>query len=254
MGTAVVTGAASGIGRCVRERLEGQGDRVIGIDLRDVEIEADLSTPEGRQSAVDRALEASGGSIDRLVVAAGLGGHVRDGGLVARVNYFGAVRVLDGLRPALEGRPGAAAVAVCSNSAQLGNPVENPIVLALLADDEAAAVAEIGEAPGAAVYGLTKHALSRAVRRRAADWGAAGVRLNGIAPGQTQTPLFEGSEKHPVLGKFVDDIPVPLGRKATPEEMAGIIVFLLSEAASYFHGSIVWADGGTDAVQRPDAF
>jgi len=254
MGIAVITGAASGIGRCVREQLEAQGDRVIGIDLRDAEISADLSTAAGRRRAVESALSESRGAIDRLVVAAGLGGHVRDGALVAAVNYFGAVDVLDGLLPALEGRENAAAVAVCSNSAQLGEPADNSIVLKLLAHDEEGAIAEIGDAPGSAVYGLSKHALSRAVRRRAAQWGAAGVRLNGIAPGQTRTPLFEGSEKHPVLGRFVDDIPIPLGRKATPEEMAGIIVFLLSTAASYFHGSIVWADGGTDAVLRPDAF
>lgn len=254
MGTAVVTGAASGIGRSVREQLEARGDRVIGVDLSGVEINVDLSKPAGRRKAVDQALSQSDGTIDRLVVAAGVGGHVRDGALVAAVNYFGAVDVLDGLRPALEGRDQAAAVAVCSNSAQLGDPEHHPIVAKLLEHDEAAALEEIGSTPGSMVYGLSKHALSRAVRRRAAEWGAVGVRLNGIAPGQTQTPLFEGSAKHPVLGKFVDDMPIPLGRRATPEEMAGIIVFLLSEAASYFHGSIVWADGGTDAVLRPDGF
>lgn len=254
MGTAVVTGAASGIGRSVREQLEARGDRVIGVDLSGVEINVDLSKPAGRRKAVDQALSQSGGTIDRLVVAAGVGGHVPDGALVAAVNYFGAVDILDGLRPALEGRDQAAAVAVCSNSAQLGDPEHHPIVAKLLEHDEAAALEEIGSTPGSMVYGLSKHALSRAVRRRAAEWGAAGVRLNGIAPGQTQTPLFEGSAKHPVLGKFVDDMPIPLGRRATPEEMAGIIVFLLSDAASYFHGSIVWADGGTDAVLRPDGF
>ena len=136
----------------------------------------------------------------------------------------------------------------------MGDPADNPIVAKLLAHDEPGAKAVIGDAPGVAIYGLSKHALSRAVRRRAADWGAAGVRLNGIAPGITQTPLFEGSEKHPVLGKFVDDIPIPLQRRATPDEIAGVIVFLLSDAASYFQGSIVWVDGGTDAVLRPDSF
>jgi NAD(P)-dependent dehydrogenase (short-subunit alcohol dehydrogenase family) len=70
----------------------------------------------------------------------------------------------------------------------------------------------------------------------------------------TRTALFEGSEKDPVLGKFVDRIPIPLGRKATPEEMAALILFLLSDTAAYVHGSILWADGGTDAVLRPDGF
>ena len=254
MGTAVVTGAASGIGRNVREQLEANGDRVVGIDLKDVEVCADLSTPGGRQAAISETLEATGGTIDRLVVAAGLGGHVVDGQLVAAVNYFGAVEVLDGLRSALAGRPGASAVAVCSNSAQMGEPADNPIVLKLLEHDEAGAKELIGEQPGAVVYGLTKHALSRAVRRRANEWAEAGVRLNGIAPGMTRTALFEGSEKDPVLGKFVDRIPIPLGRKATPEEMAALILFLLSDTAAYVHGSILWADGGTDAVLRPDGF
>jgi NAD(P)-dependent dehydrogenase (short-subunit alcohol dehydrogenase family) len=254
MGTAVVTGAASGIGRCVREQLEASGDRVVGIDLRDVEIGADLSTAQGRRAAIERALAETDGAIDRLVVAAGLGGHLSDGALVARVNYFGAVELLDGLRPALEGRPGAAAVAVSSNSAQLGDPKDHPIVRALLSGDEAAAMREIGDLPAATVYGLSKHALARAIRRRAAAWGAAGVRLNAIAPGTTLTPLFDGAANDPVLGKVVDEIPVPLARRATPDEIAGIIVFLLSDAAAYFHGSVVWADGGTDAVLRPDAF
>ena len=54
--------------------------------------------------------------------------------------------------------------------------------------------------------------------------------------------------------KIVKEMPHPLGRTATPEEIAGIIVFLLSDAAAYIHGSIVWADGGQDAVLRPDGF
>jgi NAD(P)-dependent dehydrogenase (short-subunit alcohol dehydrogenase family) len=56
------------------------------------------------------------------------------------------------------------------------------------------------------------------------------------------------------MGQFVDQIPLPLGRIATAEEIAGIIVYLLSDATSYVHGSILWADGGMDAAIRPNAF
>jgi enoyl-[acyl-carrier-protein] reductase (NADH) len=56
------------------------------------------------------------------------------------------------------------------------------------------------------------------------------------------------------MAKLVDLIPTPLGRTATAQEIANIIVYMLSDAASYIHGSIVWADGGTDAAIRPDAF
>jgi len=254
MGTAAVTGSASGIGAAVRERLEKQGDRVVGVDLHDAEVVADLSTPAGRRSAVEGVLEASGGSLDRLVLAAGLGAHVDDISLVASVNYFGAVELLDGLRPALEGRPGASVVVVCSNSAQMGPFQEHPFVLALLDHDEARAHELLKQENGFIAYGGSKHALSRAVRRRSPEWGKAGIRLNGIAPGPTRTPLMEGAAVHPVWGKGVAALSVPLGRWAEPTEIAATISFLLGSEASYIHGSIVYADGGNDAELRPDGF
>ena len=254
MGTAAITGSASGIGAAVRERLEKQGDRVIGVDLRDAEVVADLSTPEGRREAVEGVLQASGGALDRVVLAAGLGAHVDDIALVASVNYFGAVEVLDGLRPALEGRSDAAVVVVCSNSAQMAPFQEHPFVLALLDHDEARARELLATENGFIAYGGSKHALSRAVRRRAPEWGKAGVRLNGIAPGPTRTPLMEGAAAHPIYGKGVEALTVPLGRWAEPAEIAATIAFLLGPEASYIHGSIVFADGGNDAELRPDGF
>lgn len=254
MGIAAVTGSASGIGAAVRERLEKQGDRVVGVDLRDAEVIADLSTPEGRRSAVEGVLEASSGSLDRAVLAAGLGAHVDDIALVASVNYFGAVDVLDGLRPALEGRADASVVVVCSNSAQMGPFQEHPFVLALLDHDEARALELLKGENGFIAYGGSKHALSRAVRRRAPEWGRAGIRLNGIAPGPTRTPLMEGAAAHPIWGKGVEALSVPLGRWAEPAEIAATIAFLLGHEASYVHGSIVYADGGNDAELRPDGF
>jgi NAD(P)-dependent dehydrogenase (short-subunit alcohol dehydrogenase family) len=254
MGTAVVTGSASGIGAAVRERLEKQGDRVIGVDLHDAEVVADLSTAEGRRSAVAGVLEQSEGALDRVVLAAGLGAHVDDIALVASVNYFGAVELLDGLRPALEARSDAAVVVVCSNSAQMGPFQEHPFVLALLDHDEARARELLEQENGFIAYGGSKHALSRAVRRRAPEWGKAGVRLNGIAPGPTRTPLMEGAAVHPIWGKGVEALTVPLGRWAEPAEIAAVIAFLLGPEASYIHGSIVFADGGNDAELRPDGF
>ena len=87
----------------MRERLEADGDRVIGVDLRGAEVEADLSQPEGRRAAIEGVLERSGGALDRVVACAGLGSHLTDLPLIASVNYFGAVDVLDGLRDAMAG-------------------------------------------------------------------------------------------------------------------------------------------------------
>ena len=65
MAIATVSGSASGIGAAVRSKLESEGFEVIGIDLRDAEVEADLSTPEGRRAAVDAVIERCAGKLDR---------------------------------------------------------------------------------------------------------------------------------------------------------------------------------------------
>ena len=253
MSIAVISGSASGIGACTKTRLEAQGFRVIGIDMKDADIIADLSSGEGRKSAVDSALEMSGGKIDRLVLAAGVGGHVESGQLVARVNYFGAVELLDGFKDALA-ETGGRCVVISSNSAQMRVDPDGDIVTSLLEGDEDGAMKHIGDAHGAVIYGTSKHAVARAVRRRSADWAEAGITLNAIAPGQTETPLFRGAADHPVIGKSVQALPLPKKRVATADEMAGIIEFMLSDAADYMQGSILYADGGTDALLRPDAF
>jgi NAD(P)-dependent dehydrogenase (short-subunit alcohol dehydrogenase family) len=70
----VISGSASGIGLACRRKLESLGDRVIGIDIRDAEIIADLSTPEGRRLAIDAAREQANNEIDGLVLSAGVSG------------------------------------------------------------------------------------------------------------------------------------------------------------------------------------
>ncbi|HEX3946368.1 MAG TPA: SDR family NAD(P)-dependent oxidoreductase, partial [Acidimicrobiales bacterium] len=102
MTTVAVTGAASGIGAACARRLAGAGATVIGIDLRDTAVRADLGTPEGRAAAIEGVTERAGGALDGLVTCAGLAGAPsRSGSLLASVNYFGTVALLDGLRPLL---------------------------------------------------------------------------------------------------------------------------------------------------------
>lgn len=253
MRTIVITGSGSGLGAAVRARLEAAGDRVIGVDLRDQEVEADLATATGRSAAMNAVLDACEGSLDGLVVCAGLGPHVQPRSQIVAVNYYGAVEVLDGLRPALAAGERPAAVAISSNSVGMV-PVDDPSLLdAMLDGAEADALALASDFDGSSVYAHTKIALARAVRRRAQGWGEAGVRLNAVAPGPVNTPLLQGSLDDPTLGPLVDALPIPLGHRADPDDVAATVVFLLGPDAGFVHGSILFADGGTDAVVRPTA-
>ena len=246
--TIAVTGAAGGIGSALRARLEGDGHRVIGVDVRDAEVVADLATPAGREAMVAAVTEQCGGALDGLVAAAGVTHD--DGTLVTSINYFGAVATLTGLRPLLAGRPGASAVAVASNSSTTQPGLSLEHVDACLAGDEEAARAVAGHGVGA--YGSGKLALARWVRRQAVtdEWVGAGIRLNAISPGFIATPMTEGTEDF-IMG-LGDIYPIPLGRAGQAAEVAGLLAYLLSEEAGFFCGSVITMDGGTDAALRTD--
>lgn len=255
--TSVVTGSASGIGAAVRRRLEDAGHAVIGVDLRSAEVSGDLSSADGRRQVLAAVLERCAGRLDALVLCAGLGATFEPATTIAQVNYHGAVDLLDGLLPALQqGRQPAAVVISSVASTQL--PWErNPLAAALVAGDDAqlAAILEAaGDKRGHLAYAGSKNALTVAVRQRAAAWGKAGVRLNTVAPGATQTPLLEAGLNDPRYGQAIRDFLPPLGRRASPDEIAAAVAFLLGDAASYVHGAQLVVDGGIDAGSRPTQF
>ncbi len=255
MGTIVISGSASGIGAATHQLLEGQGHRVIGIDLRDAEILADLAETNGRSEAVDRVLDITNRQIDGLVACAGVGPEAPSTGLIVALNYFGAQHVLESLQPAMVARPGAAAVAVSSNSAPLPSS-DQDLAEACLRGDEAAAIELANKLSGPQVYGATKLALARWVRRQApsASWAGLGIRLNAVAPGAVATPLLQRGLDHPLLGSAIRSFPIPMGQFGSPQQIAEAIAFLLGPASSFCCGSVLFADGGTDALLRPDMF
>jgi len=247
-----VTGSASGIGAAVYRRLRRSGAQVIGVDVVEGDIVADLSHPEGRRHAIEAVAGRCGGRLDGAVVCAGLGPQVQPLSVLPSVNYFGALEVLDGLLPLLELGEAPAAVAIASNSAGI-TPADATLLERLLAGDEEGARAAASGLDGATVYGTGKLALTRALRRRAGPWGERGVRLNAVAPGPVDTPLLAGGLEDPVLGPLIEALPVPLGRRATPDEIAAAVGVLLDPAHGFVHGSVLFVDGGTDALLRPDA-
>lgn len=255
MPVSVVSGAASGIGAAVAAQLKQQGHTVIGVDRANADVEADLSTPEGRKAAVAGILEKSGGVLDQVILCAGLGVSAPNCGLIVSVNYFGVTELLDGLFEALKQGQSPSAVVVGSVASVQPGADQAPMVERMLANDETAAVAQANEADNPMqAYGGSKYAVSVAVRRRAIEWGQAGVRLNVVAPGAVETPLLQASKEHPKYGEATKTFVAPLGRGSRPEELADVICYLTSDKASFIHGTVIFADGGMDAMIRADRF
>jgi NAD(P)-dependent dehydrogenase (short-subunit alcohol dehydrogenase family) len=259
MGTYAVTGSASGMGAAVTRKLLDAGKRVIGVDLTDAEVIADLSTPSGRASAASNVLDIADNRLDGAVLAAGLGptAGLERTRLIAQVNYFGVVDLLTTWRPALAAADGAKVVVFSSNSTTTVPMVPRSLVRAFLAHDgeKAFRIAKRFRkyAPPYA-YAGSKIAVARWVRRNAVtrDWAGAGIRLNAIAPGAISTPMLEAQLAAPSERSQIESFPIPIGHFGDPLHLGDWVVFMLSPSADFLVGSVVFVDGGTDAYFRAD--
>jgi 3-oxoacyl-[acyl-carrier protein] reductase len=243
---AVVTGAASGIGRATAVRFAAEGARVAVLD-RDADgaaavareigpaalaVAADITVEDDVERTVAEA-EAAFGGLDTLVANAavqlfGQDARATDLDLAVwertiRVNLTGTfLTCKHGIRALL--RAGGGSV-VCTAS---------PTGL-------------YGVAPGFDAYSSSKGGVSALVRVLARDFGAEGVRVNAVVPGFTDTPLVtdlvtDERERGALLAG------VPLGRPGRPEEVAAMMCFLASDEAAYCTGGSFPVDGGMTAV------
>ena len=254
--TYVVTGAGSGIGAAAVALLKDRGFRVIGVDLKNADVQADLSTTEGRTAAAEAASSAAGGTVDAVIAAAGIAAPTS---LTVAVNFFGVTEFLTAMQPALAESDSPRAVVV-SSMATL-QPVSDDLVDAMLAGNEAKA-REIGDAlaargaeMGYLNYPSSKRALSRWVRRECITprWAGAHIPLNAVAPGTVLTPMTTDLLSTDQGKAMVDAaVPMPLNYHQKPEVIAELMAWLASEENTHVTGQTIYVDGGADASIRGD--
>ena len=250
MRTYVVTGSASGIGAATKRRLEAVGHRVLGVDLRDADLEVDLATEAGRAGLADAVGDLSGGAVDAVVAGAGIS---QEAPLTVAVNFFGAVATLESLRPLLARGRDPRAVTIASIASLMGT--DDDIVEACLAGDEREALRAAGGTPSMS-YLSSKRALARWVRRTAPldPWAGAGIALNAVAPGTVLTPMTAPLLDAEGGREMVDAaVPMPLHGHAPPEAVAAALDFLTRPDTTHVCGQVLFVDGGADAVTRGDS-
>jgi NAD(P)-dependent dehydrogenase (short-subunit alcohol dehydrogenase family) len=227
---ALVTGAASGIGRAVARRLASEGAEVVGLDIcRDGLQETFASLPGSRHLAADATSEealAAVGDCEVLVNAAGimerhdlLAHPLEAWRRTLEVNLKAPLRLS---REFARARIAAGAAGAIVNVAS----VESFVAL-----------------PGHAAYTTSKSALLMLTRAFALELARHGIRVNAVAPGVTKTGMNAAVRADPERAAALTAA-IPLGRFATPEEQAAAICFLASAEAGYVTGATLGVDGG----------
>ena len=241
---AIVTGAASGIGRASAELLAAHGARVVAVDVdatgeaaaRSIEeaggtvafVQADVTDAGDCEAVASTALQLYGG-VDALANCAGIvrRASVPDTGevdwdRVMAVNVKSIFLLGKEAIPLMRERGGGAIVNIASGWG-------------------------VAAGPRAAVYCASKGAVVQLTKAMAIDHAAEGIRVNCICPGDVDTPMLqqEASDLGEPIDAFMDDAALrPAGRVGSPEEIAAVVSYLLDDRSRYVNGAALVVDGG----------
>jgi NAD(P)-dependent dehydrogenase (short-subunit alcohol dehydrogenase family) len=249
---ALVTGAASGLGRASAQRLASEGAVVACVDLntdavdpvvKDIEdaggralaLAADVGSSEALDAAVGRTVKAFG-SLDICLANAGIASAASATELshdawdrVIAINLTGVWRTCRAVLPQMMAAGGGSLIAQASIGGIIGIPSQ-------------------------AAYAAAKGGVIALVRQMAVDYARFGIRVNAIAPGTVMTPLVE---RHWAALAGADELPddaiaaavahYPLGRLGTPGDIAAAVAYLASEDAAWVTGTVLVVDGGRTA-------
>jgi len=225
-GSALISGAAGGIGRGLAEGFLAAGFEVIGVDRAPAAWSAPgfaYATLDITDGAAVAAFGAALGRLDVLVNAAGIIRRAAEFEIdtfesVLDVNLTGTMRLCTACRPALAAAGGGAIINIASMLSFFGG----------------------GLVPA---YSASKGGIVTLTKSLAIAWAKDNIRVNAIAPGWIATPLTEALQKDEARSRTILER-TPMGRWGTPDDLVGPALFLASDAARFVTGAVLPVDGG----------
>jgi NAD(P)-dependent dehydrogenase (short-subunit alcohol dehydrogenase family) len=249
----LVTGAASGIGQAVCERLVAEGAAVALIDRDQQQLAAvaeSLDGPGARRIAITADVSQETDVSAAVARAADVLGGLR--GVVTCAGIFDPSDLNPAADIALDTFTHVLAVNLTGTFLVAKHALPH-LVQAAANGGMSSSIATIGSTAGlrghgrGVAYTASKGGVVALTRLLAFQYGEKGVRTNCICPGFTDTPMTGGTGRDPAMARLLRR-GIPLRRIAQPEEIASLACFLLSDAASYINGQIIAADGGATVM------
>jgi NAD(P)-dependent dehydrogenase (short-subunit alcohol dehydrogenase family) len=263
--TAIITGAAGGMGAAIARALAEEGRPIILCDLHAGPLEELAKTLAGKTTVeivagdvtapdyTAKIIAALGTrKIGVLAHAAGVSPSMADGKRVFEINFTATTRLVEGLLPHMA--PGGAAILIASNSGQMiARPFFDKALMKVIKGGNSLILKLMLRNPRGA-YPMSKRAVQLYAKTMSPAFGKAGARIVSLSPGMIDTSMGRLEQKAgPEMDKMI--AVTPLRRMGEPSEIASVVAFLASPAASYISGTDILVDGGTvagvDAVGGP---